>query len=99
MKMLPEIRTPTRMGKPVLTINDKRIVLPAAVAPGQALTTEGPTTMKLWPGGMKPGTEIALPTSLRLKPGANKITFSQTGTTGFPGDVRVLLYRWWSMSL
>jgi hypothetical protein len=95
LRMLHELRPPVP-GKPALIVNGKRTVFPTNLERGQALTSEGPGGVKLWPGGMKPGRNLDLTGSmLRLNTGNNKINFSWNAAKDFPGDVKVLLYQMW----
>jgi len=97
VKLLPKLNKVASLGKPVLTLNGKRVVLPVMPQPGQALSTESPTSVTLWPGGMKPGRRRPLPSPLTLQQGVNTITLSHTGASSSCGDLTVLLYRMWPM--
>lgn len=99
VKLLPELTTPVELGKPVITVNGKRTVLPVTPKPGQALSTESPVGVTLWPGGMEPGRRYTLPAPLTLRRGLNEITFSHTGAKPFCGDLTVLLYRMWPLEV
>ncbi len=94
----PQPLPPTPLGQPIITVNGQAVIFPVSMAGSQALTSEGPGGVMLWPGGMAPGQKVAVSTApLRLKPGENTVTFSTTTPDAFPGAVRVLLYRVWPM--
>ncbi|MBI2302283.1 MAG: hypothetical protein HYU66_25550 [Armatimonadetes bacterium] len=96
VRVLPPARPPDPMDDLAVTLNGRRIALPAALGQRQALTAEGPQGATLWPGGMQPGRKLAIPAGdFALQPGDNAVTL--TGGTGFAGDLTVLLYRLWPM--
>ncbi len=98
VKALAGLAAEATLQDPSLTVNGKRVVFPARVEPGQALTSEGPGGATFWPGGMQPGQPLTVGTeALQLKPGDNAIEFSCQSAQEFPGDVAVLLYRLWPM--
>ena len=94
LRALPKIRPAPVLALPALEVNGKTVEFPIRLKPGQALASEGPAGVRFFPGGMQPGQPIDVSTAvMMLPPGENRVIFSADADGGYPGDVKVLLYR------
>jgi len=93
-RALPALHPAAALVQPAVELNGRTVRFPVRLQSGQALTSEGPGGVRFWPGGMKPGQTVDVPSGvLMLQPGENRLTFSADQADGYPGDVNVLLYR------
>jgi hypothetical protein len=93
-RALPALHPMPPLLQPAVQLNGGTVRFPVRLQSGQAITSEGPGGVRLWPGGMKPGRTIDVAShALVLQPGENRVTFSAENAEGFPGDVNVLYYR------
>ena len=94
LRALPVLHPATPLSHPAVQVNGRTVRFPVELKSGQALTSEGPGGVRLWPGGMQPGQTVGVSTEvLMLQPGENRIIFSADAAGGYPGDASLLMYR------
>jgi hypothetical protein len=94
LRAIPSLHAMPELKQPAVQVNGRTVQFPIRMHSAQALTSEGPDRVRLWPGGMRPGQPVAVSTEiLMLRPGDNRVTFTAGAAEDYPGDVNVLLYR------
>jgi len=98
VRAVPVVEVGTSVTNPTCTVNGKSLTFPIEVAPGQAITAEGPGGVTHWQGGMLPGKPLTVSQeALVLQPGDNTVVLTCADGKAFAGDVNVLLYQMWPM--
>ncbi len=90
LKAIPELAQPRSLARPVITIGDRRVKLPATVGPNDAVTIDADGRLALWRGERRERKALkARGPSLVLKPGANRIQLDCDRADEAPRDVVV----------
>ena len=94
LKALPKTRGSPSLCGPVLTVNNKRISLPAELGANEALTIDGLGRLAVWRASVAGGKRTeARVESLVLEPGPNRFQLSCDMSKGVPRDASVRVVR------